>query len=451
MDPVSLLRTHSCSRSCAADAALLKRLDHMILGTIGDDFPVINHDESIHQRQQCRSMRDQHHRLAGRCLLQTALELGFALVIQVAAGLIKQQHGRVIDQGTSHGNGLTLTTRQRLAALTHQHVVALGVIGHKFIHPGNAGCAQHIRLTGKWRPHQQVLLEAAVEQHRVLRHMANGAAQIHRVNLARIHAINQHSTFRRLIQAQHQLFQRCLARANTSGVRDPEPAAMPRPRRHAAIARGDGSAVAVALELGDDLSWPDVLDARSAPDDARGMTTAPDSAPARHWDDGGRLDSREQRRAARELFAAHPPRRLLVAVDARQTPDRGSLGLIAELADHAQSIRVWLAGLDVREAADAGTAGSADRGPTAHGAMEGAMEGAVERGAGAARAGRLRQWREGLAGIGLAGAAADDANVGYTVGGATGQAGRGVGAEGEVVLMDAAAARAWLQHGDEAR
>lgn len=234
------------------------------------------------------------------------------------------------------------------------------------------------------------------------------------------------------------------------GVRDPEPAAMPRPRRHAAIARGDGSAVAVALELGDDLAWPDILEARSAPADVRGTTTAADAAPVRHWDDGGRLDSREQRRAARELFAAHPPRRLLVAVDARQTPDRGSLGLIAELADHAQSIRVWLAGLDVREAADSGTAGSADRGPAA--AADGAAErGAAERGAGAAQAGRLRQWREGLAGIGLVGAAPDDANVGYTVDGATGQAGRGVGAEGEVVLMDAAAARAWLQHGDEAR
>ena len=209
------------------------------------------------------------------------------------------------------------------------------------------------------------------------------------------------------------------------------------------------SAVAVALELGDDLSWPDVLDARSAPDDARGMTTAPDAAPVRHWDDGGRLDIREQRRAARELFAAHPPRRLLVAVDARQTPDRGSLGLIAELADHAQSIRVWLAGLDVREAADSGTAGSADRGPAA---ADGAAErGAAERGAGAAQAGRLRQWREGLAGIGLACAAPDDANVGDAADGAISQAGRGVGAAGELVLMDAAAARAWLQHGDEAR
>ena len=229
------------------------------------------------------------------------------------------------------------------------------------------------------------------------------------------------------------------------GVRDPEPAAMPRPRRHAAIASGDGSAVAVALELGDDLVWPDVLEARAAPDDARGTTTALDAAPARHWDDGGRLDSREQRRAARELFAAHPPRRLLVAVDARQTPDRGSLGLIAELADHAQSIRVWLAGLDVREAADAGTAGGAGKD-----AAE-AADAAAERGAGAAQAGRWRQWREGLAGIGLAGAALDEANIGNAADGAIGLAGPGVGAEDEVVLMDATAARAWLEHGDEAR
>ena len=126
------------------------------------------------------------------------------------------------------------------------------------------------------------------------------------------------------------------------------------------------------------------------------MTTAPDAAPVRHWDDGGRLDSREQRRAAREFFAAHPPRRLLVAVDARQTPDRGSLGLIAELADHAQSIRVWLA--------------------SAAGELVG-LDSDV------ASLGRLRQWREGLAGIGLG---ADPA------------------------LVDAAAARAWLEHGDEA-
>lgn len=180
------------------------------------------------------------------------------------------------------------------------------------------------------------------------------------------------------------------------GVRDPEPAAMPRPLRHAAAALGDGSAVAVAIELGDDLAWPDVLEAGSAPADARGVTIAPHSALARQWEDGGRLDSREQRRAARARFTAHPPRRLLVVVDARQTPDRGSLGLIAELADHAQSIRVLLAGI---------AAGAA-----------GADSEVVARG-------RLRQWREGLAGIGLG---------------------------ADLAPVDAAAARAWLEHGDGA-
>ena len=162
------------------------------------------------------------------------------------------------------------------------------------------------------------------------------------------------------------------------GVRDPEPAAMPHPQRHAAVAHGDGGAVAVALELGDDLAWPHAL------------AGAHHAAVASAWEDGGRLDSREQRRSVRARFAAHPPVRLVVAVDARQTPDRGSLGLIAELADHAQATRIWLAGVD----------------------------------AAAEQAGRLRQWREGLAGIGLGEAAA---------------------------LADAGAACGWLERGDEAR
>jgi hypothetical protein len=86
--------------------------------------------------------------------------------------------------------------------------------------------------------------------------------------------------------------------------------------------------------------------------------------------------------------------RLLVAVDARQTPDRGSLGLIAELADHAQAMCVWLAGVDGGARADGDTP-----------------------------AGRLRQWREGLARLGFG---------------------------PDAVLTDPAAARAWLEQGEHA-
>lgn len=168
------------------------------------------------------------------------------------------------------------------------------------------------------------------------------------------------------------------------GVRDPEPAAMPRPQRNAPVAQGGGGAVAVALELGDDLPWPGLVRAPAAP-------PAPGSTGA-GWEDGGRLDSREQRRAVRERFAAHPPARLLVVVDGRQTPDRGSLGLIADLADHAQSIRVWPAGV-------------------------------VPVGAGELL-GRVAQWREGLGGLGLG---------------------------EEAMFASVAAAQAWLAGGDPER
>ncbi|AZY50654.1 DUF2868 domain-containing protein [Bordetella avium] len=60
--------------------------------------------------------------------------------------------------------------------------------------------------------------------------------------------------------------------------------------------------------------------------------------------DAGNLDSREERNALLDALAASPASRLLLACDARQTPDRGSLALIAALAGHAAQTRVWLTG-----------------------------------------------------------------------------------------------------------
>ncbi|ENO87429.1 DUF2868 domain-containing protein [Thauera linaloolentis] len=140
------------------------------------------------------------------------------------------------------------------------------------------------------------------------------------------------------------------------GVRDPEPAVMPRPERHAARVEGVGAPALVALELGGDLAWPPAVP-RGGGEGRRGDAAF----------DGGRLDSREQRRAALARFAAQPPRRLLIAVDPRRTPDRGNLGVIADLADHAVEARVWALGADGKDGA-----------------------------------GRLPLWRDGLARLGFA-------------------------------------------------
>ena len=115
---------------------------------------------------------------------------------------------------------------------------------------------------------------------------------------------------------------RLLPDSERIGVRDPAPARVQRPGRRGHTAAEAGTAVMVALELGADLRWPPVgCEALAV--------------------DGGRLDNRDQRRAAIARFGVTPPARLLIAIDPRLTPDRGTLGLVGELADHAGETRVW--------------------------------------------------------------------------------------------------------------
>jgi hypothetical protein len=110
--------------------------------------------------------------------------------------------------------------------------------------------------------------------------------------------------------------------SETVGVSDAAPNALPEFHTTHAGAIPSGPHVALALELGPDLPWP------------------PANLPAPLA--GGRLDSREARRAALDTLAAQPVERLLIAVDGRLSPDRGALALIAETSRYAHRLGVWL-------------------------------------------------------------------------------------------------------------
>ncbi|OZI36875.1 hypothetical protein CAL29_00030 [Bordetella genomosp. 10] len=106
--------------------------------------------------------------------------------------------------------------------------------------------------------------------------------------------------------------------------------APPLPQQGPRIGHANAGAVGVAptlvgLEVAPDLPWP------------------PAALPA-GVADGGNLDTREQRRRLLDTLAARPAPRLLIVCDARQTPDRGALALIAELSAAAQATRFWLLG-----------------------------------------------------------------------------------------------------------
>src|SRR5690606_23956399 len=83
--------------------------------------------------------------------------------------------------------------------------------------------------------------------------------------------------------------------------------------------------VMVGIELPDNDAWP------------------PADAPA-NVIDADKLDTRQDGNALLDQLTRQPPRGLLVVCDAMQTPDRGTTGLVAELARIVPLARVWLHG-----------------------------------------------------------------------------------------------------------
>lgn len=77
-----------------------------------------------------------------------------------------------------------------------------------------------------------------------------------------------------------------------------------------------GQTLAAGLELPPDLAWP--------------PTALPDTVV-----DLGLVDTRSQRHALMDHLQAHPGARLLLVCDGRQTPDRGTIALLADLASLA--------------------------------------------------------------------------------------------------------------------
>lgn len=106
------------------------------------------------------------------------------------------------------------------------------------------------------------------------------------------------------------------------GVSDAAPQSLPALSREAVPLAGERGALALGIELASDFSWPPALPAGAA--------------------DGGVLDTREQRRQVLDRLARSPVRRLLIVCDARLSPDRGSLALIAELSRYAARTRACL-------------------------------------------------------------------------------------------------------------
>lgn len=110
--------------------------------------------------------------------------------------------------------------------------------------------------------------------------------------------------------------------ARSASIVDPQPAPLPNaPVTAFRIAAGSGTCLA-GLELEEPLTWPAQLPERI------------------HL--LGNLDGYPAQQALLEQLAENPCQQLILACDARRSPDRGSLHFIGELARSCESLAVWL-------------------------------------------------------------------------------------------------------------
>lgn len=92
---------------------------------------------------------------------------------------------------------------------------------------------------------------------------------------------------------------------------------------HATSSLHEDACLLTAIEPGQDSAWPPT-----------GLGAKIQAIAA--------IDSRDSRHRVTQFLAVHSPRRLAIAIDARHTPDRGTLRLVLELSSHAGQTLAWL-------------------------------------------------------------------------------------------------------------
>ena len=159
--------------------------------------------------------------LPGRISLEALLEAALGAVVHGAGRLVEHQDRRIEQQRAGDRDRLALAAGQALAALADVQVEAQRMARDEVLDAGDARRAQHRLVVGERRAERDVVAHRAMEQEHVLQHAADAAAQVGRVDLAQIGAVDQHRALIGLVEPEHQLLDRGLAGADAADQADP--------------------------------------------------------------------------------------------------------------------------------------------------------------------------------------------------------------------------------------
>ncbi len=158
-------------------------------------------------------VRDDDDRVLERNLPQRLQQRGFALEVQVVAGLVQDQHRGVAQEQLGQGQLAQLARRQARAAFAQHGLVALGQAADEAMRTRDLAGGHDLVVVGIGVDHAQPVHDGAAEPVHLLRQAAYPAAQFGARELGHVVFIDEDAPLRGLVEAGQQLGQGGLAGA----------------------------------------------------------------------------------------------------------------------------------------------------------------------------------------------------------------------------------------------
>ena len=144
-----------------------------IMGTTLHNMPVMQNTDFIGMFDGTQSMRNSHR---GTCLHQPEERILYqtlTLCVKGRGSLIKNQDGRILQNGTCNRNALTLSTGKTTATVTDIRIITMFHSSHEIVGIGNLSGILHLYLRCILHTEGDVILNGIVEKDSFLIHVSN--------------------------------------------------------------------------------------------------------------------------------------------------------------------------------------------------------------------------------------------------------------------------------------
>lgn len=163
---------------------------------------------------------DDGHLLSAH-LFQSLEEFGLASDIEMRRWLVQEQNTWLPDQDARQSDGLLLSARQAATTFGNGHIVSHWMAGDKSFHPRQPRCGENFFIGRLGLAQRNIVAQFSKEQVGILHRKADAGAEIRRVILSRIDAVDENSSFLGFIETEQKTADRGFSRSDTSDNADP--------------------------------------------------------------------------------------------------------------------------------------------------------------------------------------------------------------------------------------